>query len=593
MLELVAGSTAETHGLFDSLTMYKLEQIDQALASGAWPKVPTAHPLLRVPSAKALAAARREPAKAEPLRQFLWKRERKITLAVERRVEHGFRLPSWDRADRVLAQPGVRELCVFGGNRASKTTWAADKVMNVLIEKPGSNAWVFHESESESRERQQPEFHKLLPPEWRGLKGRGANTTFSEKGGFSENRFVLPNMSRLTFRFYKQDIRSIEGGELDIAWCDELVPVDFLKTLRYRLMDRDGLLLVTFTPKEGLSDTVREYVDGMVWEESAPAPLLPILKDGDVVGHKKRPLVARCRKKKAKVVYFWTQHNPFFKYSNLVEELKGESEKEIDIRAYGYCKKTSGAQFALNQEGHVVSVGRLPKVGTWRMVADPCPGRNWFMQWWLATPQGQHICMREWPQPDDYIPGAGPPGVWAVRGKMADGERGPAQLTFRFGYEDYKLEIERIERELHTFCTGEEGGRIEVFERIMDSRFANHPTLSSSEATTHIEELEKLGLFFEPAPGGRGVFENEGPQAIVSWLRFNEEERITPLNQPTMLFSERVENTLYAMENWTGADGNKGATKDPIDCVRYYRQSEPGYVDLMGMRQEAYERERF
>ena len=31
---------------------------------------------------------------------------------------------------------------------------------------------------------------------------------------------------------------------------------------------------------------------------------------------------------------------------------------------------------------------------------------------------------------------------------------------------------------------------------------------------------------------------------------------------------------IYALENWTGADGEKGACKDPVDLLRYLFMSE-------------------
>jgi hypothetical protein len=33
------------------------------------------------------------------------------------------------------------------------------------------------------------------------------------------------------------------------------------------------------------------------------------------------------------------------------------------------------------------------------------------------------------------------------------------------------------------------------------------------------------------------------------------------------------------MKEWTGADKDKGATKDPIDCLRYLMVMTPVYID--------------
>ena len=50
-----------------------------------------------------------------------------------------------------------------------------------------------------------------------------------------------------------------------MAWCDELVPLDVLETLRFRLVDRNGKLAVTFTPVQGWSPTVADYLNGVDW----------------------------------------------------------------------------------------------------------------------------------------------------------------------------------------------------------------------------------------------------------------------------------------------------------------------------------------
>jgi len=47
----------------------------------------------------------------------------------------------------------------------------------------------------------------------------------------------------------------------------------------------------------------------------------------------------------------------------------------------------------------------------------------------------------------------------------------------------------------------------------------------------------------------------------------------TPERRPRLFVSEDCPNTIYALENWRGVDGEKGATKDPVDCVRYFYTS--------------------
>ena len=50
--------------------------------------------------------------------------------------------------------------------------------------------------------------------------------------------------------------------------------------------------------------------------------------------------------------------------------------------------------------------------------------------------------------------------------------------------------------------------------------------------------------------------------------------------KPRLYVSEDCPNTIYAFENWKWLDGEKGATKDPIDNVRYLHTSD--CIDLGG-----------
>ena len=139
--------------------------------------------------------------------------------------------PQWVRADELLATH--RDLLILGGNRSSKTEYAARRVIKTLVEKPRAVAWCFQKDEDNSIEMQQPVVRKYIPEEWRNLKrGTVTSVNYTIANGFSEGRFVLPSESRCVFRNYKQDVEKIEGGEVDIIWCDELVPQSWLETLR-------------------------------------------------------------------------------------------------------------------------------------------------------------------------------------------------------------------------------------------------------------------------------------------------------------------------------------------------------------------------
>jgi hypothetical protein len=51
------------------------------------------------------------------------------------------------------------------------------------------------------------------------------------------------------------------------------------------------------------------------------------------------------------------------------------------------------------------------------------------------------------------------------------------------------------------------------------------------------------------------------------------------LNRPQLQVVETCPNTIWALEHWTGLDGQRGACKDPIDCLRGAFLSGINYVD--------------
>lgn len=74
--------------------------------------------------------------------------------------------------------------------------------------------------------------------------------------------------SLLQFKSYKQGRKAFEASFIDLIHDDEEVPLDIHTEQLLRTMDttgtgrREGCLYVTFTPLEGLSETVLEYLPG-------------------------------------------------------------------------------------------------------------------------------------------------------------------------------------------------------------------------------------------------------------------------------------------------------------------------------------------
>jgi phage terminase large subunit-like protein len=94
----------------------------------------------------------------------------------------------------------------------------------------------------------------------------------SPKGGIPdaidtvEVRHVSGGVSTLGFKSYGKDRDSFEGTEKDVIWLDEEPPADVNRECSIRLMatkpgERSGLKLITFTPLEGYTEVVNDFLE--------------------------------------------------------------------------------------------------------------------------------------------------------------------------------------------------------------------------------------------------------------------------------------------------------------------------------------------
>jgi hypothetical protein len=512
---------------------------------------------------------------------------------------NGFEPEIWKKADAQVAElrkkfpVGVVEEIDLGGNRAAKSERAAKRLVQLMVNKPGAKVWFLQSTQTISRQSQQNVVWKYIPPEWKPVSGRTkrdvvTKINYTQAGGFTEDTFVLPNGSQGWFKFYSVSVNDVEGPELDAAWSDELVTPEWLEFLRYRLVTRNGYLLTTFTPVEGYSTTVKTYLDRAITLEETDADLLPI-KDatGQTTAHEKVPRIQQSGIERARIIYFHTSDNPYGNYPSMRETLKGKSRETILMRAYGVPSKTFGAALPMfRQNVHVIPVNRFQGIlkkfpnGSRYHLVDPCSGRNWFMLWAYCPSPKKVIIYREWPSHDHlaaYIPGIGDPGPWTISGKAADGEKGPAQTAFGFGLERYKQEILR-----------NENGEV-ITDRYMDARTANSPTATREGTTTLIEQMTELDMDFLGTASEKHLFSREGDGSIDlinSKLYYDLEVPLgeyspdmARINEPELLVLESCTNLIWSLENWTGKDGQQGACKDPIDCLRQVVLNELEYVD--------------
>jgi phage terminase large subunit-like protein len=490
-------------------------------------------------------------------------RKRKIVLEEYEPLQHGFVFDIWRDAQRLL--DNGRDLLILGGNRSSKSKFASWYLVKMLVASPKRQAWAFQQNEKQSIDCQQPYIWQYLGMRYQRMGKQGSTTyiKYTEHNGFSEGLFILPSGSKCRFRNYEQKPGSLEGAELDLCWCDELVPPDFLETLRVRTVDRAGKMLVTFTPIEGYSQTVRQYLEGAKIVQTRPAELLDqkqVHVRGCPPGH--MPYILDCAVPRRHVILFPTKENPYAGYEALGDELRHRPKGEIMCRAYGWPTKQIAGAFPLFGDINILPGSKIPENGVNYCIADPGGRKNWFIIWIRATLEGMFYIYREWPRWNVE-------GAWALPSGKDDGKAGPAQTA---DMQRGGPEVRRMIRELEN---GEE-----ILERIIDPR----PVAAlHNDATTLLDKLaeddeDNPGMEFLPAPG---LKIEQGLQVVNSWLDY---DPVTPLssdNQPRLYVSEDCENTIYCMRTWTGADGERGASKDPCDCVRYAATAGIRYLDTL------------
>jgi phage terminase large subunit-like protein len=73
-----------------------------------------------------------------------------------------------------------------------------------------------------------------------------------------------PSLSMLQFKSYDQGRRAFDGTAKDGIWLDEEPPEDVVGECQLRTMTKRGIVIITFTPLQGLTTFVKDYIDTAV-----------------------------------------------------------------------------------------------------------------------------------------------------------------------------------------------------------------------------------------------------------------------------------------------------------------------------------------
>ena len=563
-------------------------------------------------------------------------------------------------AKKRLAHPGVQlELLVMGGIRGSKTDFTHSRAVNHFFYTENAWVWGLHETQPSSKTIQQARIIEFFPPELNPVTGkfkkdRKTRMQYSEGGGFTGDMFNLhwkcqdesgrefDGGGLFDFKFYRSQNSTLQGSELTCAVSDELIPLHMVDTVRERLLSRaadtrhpaflarirhavqlleagedlpgpllaliyHGVHLIGFTPKEGYSNTVADFLDGAVTTEECTTHVVnprvrtvsqtstfqtgtekPIegltetftaeYASLELLPGKWVPRFKQPKKDTRLVAYLHTYDNAHKgNWPAMVKQCQNATEGYVRVIAYGDVSKGWSVRFAKYTDTvHVVTkewVKEHVNDGTWYHIIDPHGERMWFMLWALVCPNGNIYLVRESPLEGDFVPDVGDPGPWAITSTNGyrNGDAGDGQLGRGWGLDRYVAEIKRIEDELSAWW----GSPIRVAERIVDSRGGQNPTMHAGGKSTVFDDLcDRNDISgFALADGGRL---SDGDQAINNRLDYDAAEGKAPT---LFVVAEKCPAVVFMFQNYGNPLKPKDeACKEPRDCIAYLVQADPCYT---------------
>ena len=524
----------------------------------------TKHPLLSAPTdEEILLLGQNEPKLLESLHRA---HEGRIQSSQEDPLRHGFDLPGWNRIERGLSE--YNECLTLGGNRSGKTTGCAKILMQAVTENTDGHVVCFSQNADTSVKVQQAAVWEMMPREFRKkTKSIEGYINYSMQNGFTGSSFIFPDTrTRVDFKTYTQFSNNqtiLEGFEFGFskpsglnlgAWLDEYLGDSALvNTLRFRLATRNSKLLIGFTPIDGFTPFISEYLKGAETLETREAELL---------GNKQVPITQYSPERDASVVYLHSDENPFGGYERIAKDLRGRSTEDIMVRAYGIPVKSMTSLLPLfSTEVNVLSDKpnkygmTMPEINedfTVYQVVDPAGARNYSVIWAAVNEDDDIYILAEWPDRATY-------GEWALFGDPK-WKYGPASKKIGLDVQGYVELFEEIEDDLG----------LKVMERIGDSRYFARENENNTDLFSSFEDN---GMIFLPSDGKT---EDIGIAAVDEWFTYNPNYDIDEANRPRCFIDSSCENLIDSLINYNSNGKMDEALKDFFDLIRYLRMSNGG-----------------
>lgn len=382
-----------------------------------------------------------------------------------------------------------------------------------------------------------------------------------------------------------------------------------------------GVHLISYTPKDGWTPACAKLLLGAVKRDFYdPKPMVEVAMREKVAslpahlrihqeaefaqqpwtlnGVEKVPRFADPQDQRKLVSYMPTYANAFEgNWPGAVQSVQGKSREQTLITLFGDVGRNVESLLGFEPERHIREEAALPMGGTIYESADPSPKKPWVIKWYVVDALGRKWVVQEWPCTTWAVEGHGLPGAWAVPsdGDKMNGDPGPAQqLKVSRDWKAYTrliwqgrarlaqrlravhgeaLRVRTEQRQLNWEGLPHfqlEGEFVTVETSIMDSRFAEAPTLS--RAGTNSTPLEEM-LSTENALNwikASGVQEEHGLMLMQADLSAD------ILGLPGMMVMKECTNTIFAWATYTHpehaehAPKKDEACKDFVDPDRYF-----------------------
>jgi hypothetical protein len=486
-------------------------------------------------------------------------------------IKWGWTLPGWRRVMDRWDKDKIH--VILGGNRAAKSYFSTRMLVHLAQQIPEAEIRSMHVTEERSIQDAQKMVWSALPMRYKRSKKKGANHSlqYNQKNGFNSAKAILPPLdpnaergSTIYFNNYRQymaDPQIFEGWSAHCIHLEEEVPNNIFETLLGRTVDYHGRLILSFTTLQGFTPLVNSLLKGAHTVKKKYSKLL----DRELPIEQVSANWPDCR-----IYYFWTQDSPFIDGDELIRTYSQQPLEVKLARLYGIPSKAVEGRFPkFNRETNVVPHEKIPfiqddtRAVTRYMVVDPGGSKPWVCIWAGVMRDGSIYVYREFP--DSTM------GQWALPhvngvGKSV-GKPGPAQRPLGYGYADYKNLFDDMEQDE------------EIFERIVDPRMGAATVREKEGESNIITTMANLGFVMRPAPG---VEIETGIAKINDALSWNDTEPMTDENKPKLYISDRCENTITSMMEYTGQSRSEHF-KDQIDCIRYLMVSGADHITNQSM----------